>query len=315
MNDIDVSIIFVNYKTSYLVKDVIASIKEKSQGFSYELIVVDNSQDEIEYQKLLENKEATIIDAKGNLGFGKANNLGAKIAKGKYLYFLNTDTLLMNNAIYELKKFLDEHNDVSIVGSNLYTKEGKPNHSFVPFEKNQKNEKKLNSIHVMFKKRVLHRRIDFNFSSKPLEIKGYVCGASLMMRKEDFDKLGGFDKDIFMYAEESLLCYRTIHELNKKIYNVPSSQIIHFEGGSFKKKVSYNHVKTMMDGNVIYYQKAFGNSAAIQYLKDMIKSSNRKRRLAIILRNKEKQESFSFYIKVCNEKLNELNPTNSKKNS
>ena len=310
MNNIDVSIIFVNYKTAYLVKDVIASIKEKSQGFSYELIVVDNSQDETEYQKLLENKEATIIDAKGNLGFGKANNLGAKAAKGKYLYFLNTDTLLMNNAIYELKKFLDEHNDVSIVGSNLYSKEGKPNHSFVPFEKNIRNEKKLNSIRVMLKKRVLHRRIDFNFISSPLEIKGYVCGASLMMRKEDFDKLGGFDKDIFMYAEESLLCYRTINELNKKIYNVPSSQIIHFEGGSFKKKVSYNHVKTMMDGNVIYYQKAFGNNAAIQYLKDMVKSSNRKKRLATILRNKEKKESFSFYIKVCNEKLNELTSTN-----
>ena len=47
MSDIDVSIIFVNYKTAYLVKDVIASIKEKSQGFSYELIVVDNSQDEL----------------------------------------------------------------------------------------------------------------------------------------------------------------------------------------------------------------------------------------------------------------------------
>ena len=310
MSNIDVSIIFVNYKTAYLVKDVIASIKEKSQGFSYELIVVDNSHDETEYQKLLDNKDTTIIDAKGNLGFGKANNLGAKIAKGKYLYFLNTDTLLMNNAIYELKKFLDEHNDVSIVGSNLYTKEGKPNHSFVPFEKNIRNEKKLNSIRVMLKKRVLHRRIDFNFISSPLEIKGYVCGASLMMRKEDFDKLGGFDKDIFMYAEESLLCYRTINELNKKIYNIPSSQIIHFEGGSFKKKVSYNHVKTMMDGNVIYYQKAFGNNAAIQYLKDMIKSSSRKKRLATILRNKKKKESFSFYIKVCNEKLNELTSTN-----
>ena len=310
MSNIDVSIIFVNYKTAYLVKDVIASIKERSYGFSYELIVVDNSQDESEYRKLLENKETIIIDAKSNLGFGKANNLGAKIAKGKYLYFLNTDTLLMNNAIYELKKFLDEHNVVSIVGSNLYTKEGKPNHSFIPFEKNWKTEKKLNSIHVMLKNRVLHRRIDFNFSNKPLEIKGYVCGASLMMRKEDFDKIGGFDKDIFMYAEESLLCYQTIHELHKKIYNVPSSQIIHFEGGSFKKKVSYNHVKMMMDGNVIYYQKAFGKNDAIRYLKGVIKANRRKKRLAIIMRNKEKKELFSFHIKACNEKIGELTSTN-----
>lgn len=306
MDNIDVSIILVNYKTSNLVNDVIASIKEHSQGFSYELIVVDNSEDDDEYKKLLENKDAKIINAKANLGFGKANNLGASFSKGKYLYFLNTDTLLMNNAIYELKKFLDEYSNVSIVGSNIYTKENKPNHSFIPFEKNLKNEKKLYSFKVKFKTKILHKRIDFNFKNKPIKINGYVCGASLMMRKEDFDRIDGFDKDIFMYAEESLLCYRTINELNKEIYNVPSSKIIHFEGGSFKKKESYYQVKTVIDGNVIYYKKAFSNETAIQYLNDKIKFYNRKKKRAILTRNKNEEERFNFYINACENKLKEL---------
>lgn len=289
------------------MKDAISSIKEKSHGFSYEIIIADNSQDEEEYNRLLENKEAIVIDAKGNLGFGKANNLGSNVAKGRYLYFLNTDTLLANNAIFELKKFLDENDKASIVGSNLYTIDFKPNHSFFLQEKNERNERKMNSIGTMLRKWILHRRVDFNFTDKPLKIDGYVCGASLMIRKDDFDKLGGFDKDIFMYAEESLLCYRVIHELHKEIYNVPSSKIIHFEGGSFKKKISYNHVKMAIDGNVVYYLKTFGKDDTIKYLKGLIRSSRRRVIIASIVGKKDKKEQFLFYIEACKEKLKELN--------
>lgn len=231
----DVSIIFVNYKTSSLVHDAIHSVKEHSSDFSYEIIVVDNSESEEEFNKLndLESDDVHLIDAKSNLGFGKANNLGSKIAQGNYLFFLNTDTLLMNNAIYELKKFLDEHDDVGIVGSNLYTKDGKPNSSYYLLEKNIKNENKVSEFHTKIKKILSRKRPDFNYSEKPLKINGYVVGAALMIRKSLFDTLGGFDKDIFMYAEESLLCYRSIHEKEFKIYNVPSSKIVHFEGGEF----------------------------------------------------------------------------------
>ena len=304
---VDVSIIFVNYKTSYLLKDVLDSIKEKSSSFTYEVIVVDNSCDQEEWDKLQEFKgAATLIDAKANLGFGKANNLGSEVAKGKYLYFLNTDTLLMNNAIYELKKFLDEHENVSIVGSNLYKRNGSPNNSCVPFELDLKGERKLNSIWTALFHKLVHRKVDFNYTDHPLKIDGYVCGASLMIRKEDFMALGGFDKDIFMYAEETLLCYRLIHELHKEIYNVPSSKIIHFEGESFGKKVSYNKTKIYIDGNVVYLTKAYGKDTALSFLKLLHSSCRRKRFLARLLFKKDKAVSFSYYMKASREKIKEL---------
>ena len=306
MANIDVSIIFVNYKTSNLVGDVINSIKEKSNGFSYELIAVDNSKDEEELARLKLIEGLTVIDANGNLGFGRANNLGANVAKGKYLYFLNTDTLLINNAIYELKNFLDDNPNVSIVGSNLYTKENKPNHSFIKIEKNVKNEKKINSPWIAIKKRITHKSPDFNYSNNPLKIDGYVCGASLMMRRGDFAALGGFDKDIFMYAEESLLCYRAIHELHKEVYNVPTSRIIHFEGGSFKKPISYNRIKTNIDGNVVYYTKAFGKAGAVDYLKGLLKTSKKKKLISTLIFNKRQIDKFKLYVQACNEKLKEI---------
>lgn len=305
MKDVDVSIIFINFKTADLVKEAIASIKEKTQGLSYEIIVVDNSEDKEEFKELSEIEETTIIDARKNLGFGKANNLGANVTKGKYLYFLNTDTLLINNAIYELKIFLDKNQSVGVVGSNLYTPELKPNHSFYPYEKNLKNERRFNSFWSLVRKYAFHRRIDFNYSEKPKKLNGYVCGASLMIRRELFNRLGGFDKDIFMYAEESLLCYRLIHELHKTIYNVPSSKIIHFEGGS-QKVFSLRHFQMILDGNFVYYSKTFGKNNALKYLKNEYKSAKKKIFISKILRIKNKEKQFSLYAQACLDKIMEV---------
>ena len=309
----DVSIIFVNYKTSNLVFNVIDSIKEKSSGFSYEIIVVDNSQDRNEYNNLqkLSSDNIHIIDAKDNLGFGKANNLGAKIAKGHYLYFLNTDTLLINNAIYELKNYLDNNDNVGVVGSNLYTKDLKPNCSFNPYEKNVHSDKKGTSLLTLSKKYIFNRSIDFNYTDKPKKIGGYVIGASLMIRKDIFDKLGGFDKDIFMYAEESLLCYRVIHECHKEIYNVPSSKIIHFECGS-EKGTSLRHCQMSVDGNYIYYKKLFGDKDAIAYFKNQIKSSKRRKFIFKLMRKKEKIQQCEYEIEVCTNKIKEIKENLSK---
>lgn len=304
----DVSIIFVNYKTSGLVHDAIRSVKEHSSDFSYEIIVVDNSESEEEYNKLkdLESADVHLIDAKSNLGFGKANNLGATIAKGNYLFFLNTDTLLMNNAIDELKRFLDCHEDVGIVGSNLYTKDEIPNHSFCPWEKNVHNENKMSGFFTLLKKYTTGRRPDYNYTNQPKRIDGYICGAALMIRKSLFDNLGGFDKEIFMYAEESLLCYRAIHEKGFRIYNVPSSKIIHFEGGSFDNSVSYRKIRMIIDGNYIYYKKAFGDKISKKYLKKQLKVYRLKKIISKIIR-RDKYKIFQTHEKAYQDKLNEVN--------
>ena len=76
----------------------------------------------------------------------------------------------------------------------------------------------------------------------------------MMIRKQVFEREGGFDKDIFMYAEETLLSYKVIHETNMKIYNVPYAKIIHLEGASYNEK-SLNRIKMMVDGNWVYLKK------------------------------------------------------------
>ena len=300
---VDVSVVFVNYFTCDLTCQAIASVRERSRGFTYEIIVVDNSCDGAEFARLTERLQglATVIDAKGNLGFGRANNLAATKAKGKYLFFLNTDTLLLNNAIFELYAFLEQNPRAGVAGGNLYNAEAVPNHSFEKDEKNLANERKQGSLLTAFSHHFIRRR-DFNYSDRPMKIDGYVCGADLLIRSDVFRTLHGFDDDIFMYAEEALLCRRVIFEAGYEIYSVPSAGIVHLEGKSFKG-VSERKIRAKADGNFIYYEKSFGHDAAMEYLDIHVDVFQKKMRRYFFLKNRAK--SYETAVKVLCAKRDE----------
>lgn len=300
-----VSIIFVNYKTPKMTSDAINSVKEKTKNTTYEIIVVDNSCDKDEFNQLvctINDNNIKIIDANNNLGFGKANNLGSQHALGEYLFFLNTDTLLINDAISILSKYLDEHTNVGVVGPNLYTKDLKPNHSFLSKEKNISNDSKNEKLLTYLFRVLFKNKKDFNYSLKA-KIVFDVCGAALMIRKDVFSKLNGFDKDIFMYAEETLLNYRVKNELNYDIVNVPTAKIIHFDGGSFNK-LSNQRARFIVDGNFIYYTKAFGLNTAIKYLNVLKRLYKRKIILFKIIDKKEKIKQYTILLDEIVNKLN-----------
>jgi GT2 family glycosyltransferase len=97
----DVSITIVNYNTKDLLKQCIESVFEKTQDVEFEIIVVDNASSDGSQQMVKELfPKVTLIESPENLGFGRANNLGNKVAKGKYLFILNSDTILIENSIY-----------------------------------------------------------------------------------------------------------------------------------------------------------------------------------------------------------------------
>ena len=104
MYALDVSIILVNYNTEELLVHAIKSVYEHSKGFTFEIIVVDNHSRNSPKDRLNTEfgQQVVYIPMAENVGFGRANNAGIKIARGKYLFLLNTDTYLLNNAIFIL---------------------------------------------------------------------------------------------------------------------------------------------------------------------------------------------------------------------
>ena len=101
---VEVSVIFVNYNATDMLIEAIRSVKEHTQHVSYELIVVDNASPDKGIQRIKDTfeEEIKVIISTQNLGFGGANNLGVAEAEGKYIFFLNPDTLLLNDVISTL---------------------------------------------------------------------------------------------------------------------------------------------------------------------------------------------------------------------
>lgn len=231
----DVSIIIVNYNTLQMTRECIASIQRFTHGIKYEIIVVDNASSDGSKEYFENRKDITYIYSHTNLGFGKANNLASKRAIGKYLFFLNSDTLLRNNAINILHDYINLRPKVGAVGGNLFNANSQPTTSF---ERNFPGIYGCINLlsHGLFNRIRFGKNLMFNYSGYPIDV-AYISGADLMISKALFERLVGFSPEYFMYYEETDLCYR-IHTKDYKITSVPTAEIIHLEGGSQQKTTS-----------------------------------------------------------------------------
>ena len=203
--------------------------------------------------KVFGRESITCISLKENLGFGKANNIGAKYAKGDYLFFLNPDTILINDAINILFDFMRDNQDCGACGGNLFDANMKENHSYSRLAPSILKEIDLASKRII-SKFLFGKDAEFNHQDIPLEV-AYITGADLMVSVVAWNKCGGFDPAFFMYYEESDLQLK-IRNLNYRIFNIPGSHIIHLEGQSFH--LNLDREKRILDGRFVYFEKNYG---------------------------------------------------------
>jgi GT2 family glycosyltransferase len=290
----DVSIIIVNYNTVKYLINAIDSIFEKTRDIDFEIIVVDNnSSDNSKYilQERYGNK-ITYLALPENIGFGRANNAAAEIAKGRNLFLLNPDTVLINNAIKILSDYFDCHEQVAVCGGNLYDENYRPIHSFRRTLSPIFDE--LNKLLFCFPDKIFYGENNvFNHTKKPLEV-AYITGADMMVRKKLFDSQGGFDTEFFMYFEESELSYR-LHKLKYKIVSIPDAHIIHLEGKSFSSNL--DRTKRILTSRRLFLFKTQNNVTSS--VADSVFFINAFLHLIIfsIIRNTEKVSLWSFILK------------------
>ena len=256
----DVSIIIVNYNTAVLLEDCIHSIKEQSVEISYEIIVVDNASAD-DSVSMLETTfpEVILIKSPENIGFGKANNLGVKQAEGNYVLLLNTDILLINNAVKILFDYMESPaaKDTGACGGNLYHQNLQPNFSYSTHFPSLWNIFLYRSQLLSF----LKTADSFNTSGKVKEV-AIIIGADLMMHRSFYEQLGGFDPDYFMYIEDGDLAYR-IKKNHKKSVSVPEARIIHLQG---KSSTSAQKLIMELKGYILYFNKHYGSFVVNIYL-------------------------------------------------
>ncbi len=243
----DVSIILVNYKTKDLTINAINSIIEKTQEIEYEIFVVDNNSQDGSIEAIeQEFPNIKIIKNSINAGFGAANNIAIKQAEGKYILCLNTDTLLINNAIKEMFDFLEANEKVGVCGGNLYDTEMQPTMSYASFPNFWNCLSTTWLLKKIFPKLRNHEEV------QTVKDVGFITGADIFFRKSVLDNVGIFDEQFFMYYEEADLCKR-IKNAGYQIKVIPNAKIIHLEGKSAKN--FWNNTEMRVKSKYIYIRK------------------------------------------------------------
>lgn len=243
------SIVILNYKTKELTLKCVESISEmyerELEEKILEIVLVDNNSgdDSIDaFKKSKYHQFFSLIEGKENLGFGRGNNLGAKHAKGKFLLFLNSDTEVKDKGLLGMAAYMEKNEKVGILGGKL----------FFPNGKIQTSVGKFYTLPYLFLMLFGFERLGFiRKSPKEIEKVDWVSGASLMIGKELFDKLNGFDKNIFMYMEDVEICYRA-KEIGYSTAFYPNVSILHKERGSSNKTFA---ILNIYKGVIYFYKK------------------------------------------------------------
>jgi hypothetical protein len=211
------SFIIINYNTVDLTLACLESIFEHCPDSVWEIILVDNNssnQTLVHFKNKFGSKIKIIANQK-NLGFAKANNQGAKLAQGEYLFFLNSDTLVNQNILLSLKSSLEQDKKIGIIAPRLALQNGQ------------------------------EQPYSFKLKTGTNDL-AWVSGAALIIRRDIFFRIGGWDERFFMYFEDVDLC-QSVFKLGYKIKRDPLSEVSHLVGGSpipfWKRKLYYYHSK------------------------------------------------------------------------
>lgn len=254
-----ISIIIVNYNVKHFLEHCLYSVQKACERIRAEVIVVDNDSKDgsVEYLRP-QFPEVNFFECKKNLGFARANNLGLKMSKGKYILFLNPDTLLPEDSLEKCIKFLDADEKIGaagvrmIDGSGNFLRESKRS-----FPGPLTSLYKLSGLYALFPKSPIFSKYHLGHLSehKNHEVD-VLSGAFMIARKTVLDKTGGFDKTFFMYGEDIDLSFR-IQKQGYRNFYFAETTIIHFKGESTSKG-SLNYVRMFYQAMEIFVKKHYG---------------------------------------------------------
>ncbi|MFH1284727.1 MAG: glycosyltransferase family 2 protein [Candidatus Peregrinibacteria bacterium] len=247
------SITVVNYNQKYFPRLCVEALQKSKTDFDFEIIFCDNnsSDESLDYLKSSAEKgDIKLVEPGKNLGYGGGHNFAAREAKGKYILILNTDITVEPDTLQKLVDYLDAHKEAGMVGPKLMYHNG---------EIQQSCRRHFRFFDLFIKRSFLKRIWPFSrryknyimgdFNHKSTQEVDLITGAFMMIPKEIFDKVRGFDERYFLFMEDFDLC-RKVEEAGYKVVYYPEAVATHYhkrlsEGSFFRllfKKISWYHL-------------------------------------------------------------------------
>lgn len=295
----DVSVIIVNWNTKKLLADCLASINKFTKKVDFEIIVVDNNSNDGS-QKMVRDNFPTVklIVNKNNLGFAKANNIGFRQAKGKYIMLLNSDTYLIENSLQKLTEFAAKQENLGVLAPQILN----PNKSI------QQSVGFFPDLPQIFFWMTFIDDLPFGQILKPYHVDhdvfykkdrqvDWVTGAALLVPKKVISKAGELDEKIFMYGEDVEWCHR-IKKAGFQVIYTPETKIIHIGRGS-SDQVSTKAFVGEFQGLKYFYAK-HKSHFSLQILRILLKMGALARILLFgLLGRKETARAYVEVFKVA----------------
>lgn len=269
-----ISFIIVNYNTKDLTEKAIKSIMNNCNRDEYEIIVFDNASSDGSREFFEKYKGILYIYSHQNLGFAKANNEAFKYAKGKYIYLLNSDAeILTNNACKKVVEKFEKYQDAGILATKVVYPDGSPQPNVQNFSKPITFLLRLLKLGQFVREKPLLLRALMFFPYKPQFVKGYLSnfdksisekeryvdwasGCSLVIRREVWEQVGGFDEKFFLYCEDEDFCLRA-QRLGYRVLYSPEITVVHHEKGSSMDDIVEFVVTERMLSEIYFLKKHF----------------------------------------------------------
>lgn len=264
-NTVDLSIILVNWNSFALTQDALESLRLHTEGVSYEVFVLDNGStlDESSIDLPARFPWITFVRNSSNLGFGKASNIGIKMARGRYVLLLNTDTVQIENALGKSVQYMDSHLDVGVLGVLHYNADSgrtvQPSAFRFPSP-----WREVLSLLTFNSQRSSARTSVIITDQQNID---WICGSFFLMRRECLSQVGWLDERFFVYDEDIDWCRRAI-AAGWIVRFWAGAAMIHVGASArpFMKDKTFVHFRSRLS----YYRKHHSVLAATAYYLAML---------------------------------------------
>ena len=259
----DVSVVIVSYRNRPVLGRCLAALAgDTGRTASREVIVVDQASDDGSVAWLkAEHPDVRVVELSENVGFGAGNNRGVAVAEGRWLLLLNSDAFVLHGAIDELVRFGDARPEAGIVGPRLLWPDGRLQRSCRRFP----TVFRLATEYLYLRKlasrsRILNGFYYADFAHDEAWRVDWVTGACLLVRRDLYERLGGFDEAFFLYSEEVDLLYRA-RRIGAETWFDPAAEVEHEWGGTAGRSSALT-LEEQARSHVRYFDKHISRATA-----------------------------------------------------
>lgn len=242
------SVVILNYNVKYFLELCLKSVEEALVSINAEIIVVDNDSSDGSCEMVRQKfPSVTLISNHSNVGFAKANNQGVKVAKGEFVCILNPDTVVAEDTFVKLLEFANSKSNLGAVGCKLIDGSG----AFLP-----ESKRNIPVVKVAMQKLFGNANMYYanHLSENNIGEIEVLVGAFMLMRRDVYHQVEGFDEDYFMYGEDIDLSYKLLQKGFQNYY-YGETTCIHYKGESTTKDKKYT--KQFYNAMKLFYRKHF----------------------------------------------------------